>query len=144
LLLGVSRWLTVAGLGLLAPAAVQAQYPRAHRGEFEVAGLDFRKDGAWRKRVAIVRSTRHRLLRSGNLTALNLAGTTAAAGQRVTGRVIIPVVPIAFRNVPPPFPIDRYDNLFFSPAPTDRPYSVKTFYEQLSNGHLTVDVRFFE
>jgi hypothetical protein len=60
----MSRWLTVAGIAVLAPAAVQAQYPRAHRGEFEVSGLDFRKDGAWRKRAATVRSIRQALLRT--------------------------------------------------------------------------------
>ncbi|HEX2609804.1 MAG TPA: hypothetical protein VHK68_02255, partial [Gemmatimonadales bacterium] len=122
----------------LSPSAMQAQYPRARRGEFEVPGLDFRRDGGWRKRVGEIRTERHRLLRSGNLSALNLAAPTAAAGTRVNGRVIIPVVPIAFRNAPPPFPSEAYDNVFFSSAPSDRPYSVKTFYEQLSNGNLTV------
>jgi M6 family metalloprotease-like protein len=61
----------------------------------------------------------------------------------VTGRVVVPVVPIAFTNAPPPFPLSRYEELFFSPAPTGRPYSLKTFYEQLSNGNITVDGRIF-
>jgi M6 family metalloprotease-like protein len=139
----MSRWLTVACIVLLAPAALQAQYPRARRGQFEVSGLDFRKDGGWRVRVASIRAARHRLLRAGDLGGLNVAGPTAAAGSHVRGRIIIPVVPIAFRNAPPPFPVSRYDNLFFSSAPTDRPYSVKTFYEQLSNGNLTVDGKIF-
>src|SRR3954451_232367 len=139
----MSRWLTVACVVLLAPAALQAQYPRARRGQFEVSGLDFRKDGGWRTRVASIRVARHRLLRSGDLGGLNVGGPTAAAGSRVQGRIIIPVIPIAFRNAPPPFPVSRYDNLFFSSSPTDRPYSVKTFYEQLSNGNLTVDGKIF-
>jgi M6 family metalloprotease-like protein len=143
LLLGMSRWLTVACILALSPSAIQAQYPRARRGEFEVPSLDFRRDGGWRKRVGEIRTERHRLLRSGNLSALNLAAPTAATGTRVSGRVIIPVVPIAFRNAPPPFPSEAYENVFFSSAPSDRPYSVKTFYEQLSNGNLTVDGRIF-
>jgi M6 family metalloprotease-like protein len=53
------------------------------------------------------------------------------------------VIPVAFANVRPPFPIDRYQDLFFSPAPADGSYSLKTFYEQLSNGNLTVDGRVF-
>jgi M6 family metalloprotease-like protein len=139
----MSRWLTVACVAVLVPSALQAQYPRARRGQFEVSGLDFRKEGAWRTRVATIRMARHRLLRAGDLRGLNLSAPTAAGGSRVLGRIIVPVVPIAFKNAAPPFPVSQYENLFFSPAPTDRPYSVKTFYEQLSNGNLTVDGKIF-
>ena len=100
---------------MLAPSALQAQYPRARRGQFEVSGLDFRREGAWRKRVAAIRSARHRLLRTGAFGALNPTSPTAAGEGRVTGRVIVPVVPIAFRNVPAPFPVSQYEDLFFSP-----------------------------
>jgi M6 family metalloprotease-like protein len=144
LLLGVFRWATVACLcWLLIPSALQAQYPRARRGQFEVSGLDFRPDGAWRKRVTAIRAARHQLLRKRSLAALNLSAPTAAGGEKVTGRVIIPVIPIAFQNVAPPFPVNQYEQLFFSPSPSGRPYSLKTFYEQLSNGNLTVDGRIF-
>jgi M6 family metalloprotease-like protein len=91
-----------------------------------------------------VRSSRHRWLRAGNFSLLNLASPTAPGGGRVAGRVIVPVIPIAYRNVAPPFPASRYNDLFFSPAPTNRPYSLRTFYEQLSNGNLTVDGRIFD
>ena len=142
-MLGVSRWLTVACVVVLAPPALQAQYPRARRGQFEVSGLDFRRDGAWRRRVGSIRSLRHRLLRAGDVAGLNFSAAAAPLGSSVQGRINIPVVPIAFRNAPPPYPVSRYDDLFFSSAPTDRPYSVKTFYEQLSNGKLTVSGRIF-
>jgi M6 family metalloprotease-like protein len=56
---------------------------------------------------------------------------------------MVPVIPIAFSNTAPPFPVRRYEELFFSPAPAGRPYSLKTFYEQLSNGSITVDGRVF-
>ncbi|MFL5402735.1 MAG: M6 family metalloprotease domain-containing protein [Gemmatimonadales bacterium] len=141
-MLGLFRWATVAVLlGLPVPSALQAQYPRARRGQFEVAGLDFRPDGGWRTRVASVRVRRHRWLRQGAFGALNLVSPTAPGDGKVTGRVIIPVLPIAFRNVPPPFPIARYQDLIFSAVPGDRPYSLRTFYEQLSNGNITVDGR---
>jgi M6 family metalloprotease-like protein len=144
-LLGVSRWVTVAcGLWLLAPPALQAQYPRAHRGQFEVSGFDFRRDGGWRKRVTAVRTARQQWLRAGQFASLNLASPTAPGGGKVAGRVIIPVIPIAYRNVAPPFPAGRYKDLFFSPAPTDRPYSLRTFYEQLSNGNITIDGRILD
>jgi M6 family metalloprotease-like protein len=144
-LLGLFRWATVAALvWLLIPSALQAQYPRARRGQFEVTGLDFRADGAWRKRVSALRAARQRWLRDGALTALNLASPMTPGGSSITGRIMVPVLPIAFRNVPPPYPEARYQELLFSPAPTSRPYSLRTFYEQLSNGHITVGGRVFD
>jgi hypothetical protein len=140
----VSRWVTVAcTLWLFAPGTLQAQFPRGRRGQFEVAGLDFRRDGAWRKRVSAVRAARHNLLRAGSIQALNLAAPTAYGSARVTGKVIIPVVPIAFKNVSAPYPSDSYDQLFFSSSPPGAPYSLKSFYEQLSNGNITVEGRVF-
>lgn len=143
-LLGVFRLATVAcGLWLLTPPLLQAQYPRARRGQFEVLDWDFRPEGAWRKRVAAVRAFRHELLRDRALNTLNLSAPTAARGQRVTGRVIIPVIPIGFTNAPPPYPAAHYEELFFSSAPAGRPYSLKTFYEELSNGSITIEGRVF-
>ena len=136
-MLGLFSWVTVASvLWLLSPATLQAQYPRARRGQFEVRGMDFRPDGAWRKRVAEVRASRHRLLRNRAFAELN-AGALRT-GDKFTGNVFVPVVPIAFRNVPAPFPPTQYQTLFFTAAPVGRPYSLKTFYEQLSNGNITV------
>ena len=144
MLLAVSRCVTVAcALWLLAPPAVQAQYPRGRRGHFEVHGLDFRPQGAWRNRVARIRSARRELLRAGALGPLNISGATAAPGLRVAGQVIIPVVPIAFPNAQPPYPASRYEELFFSSPGPGQPYSLKTFYEELSNHNLTVTGRVF-
>ena len=61
----------------------------------------------------------------------------------MSGRIIIPVIPIAFKNVPAPYPASRYEELFFSSPPPGQPYSFKTFYEQLSNGSITVEGRVF-
>jgi M6 family metalloprotease-like protein len=145
ILLGLFSWATVVVLsGLLFPSALQAQYPRARRGEFEVQGFDFSRDGGWRTRVSAIRASRHRWLRQGSIGLLNLSAPTAPGGGKVTGRVFVPVLPIAFRNVPPPFPISRYQDLMFDPAPIHRPYSLRSFYEQLSNNNLTVDGRVFD
>ncbi|MDQ3223580.1 MAG: immune inhibitor A, partial [Gemmatimonadota bacterium] len=136
---GLFRCMTVASvLWLLAPVALQAQYPRARRGQFEVRGFDFRRDGGWRKRVTAVRTARHRLLRARAFSALNSAMPGAAAAGRVTGQMSVPVLPIAFRNVPPPFPAVQYAELLFTSRPAGRPYSLKTFYEQASNGNISV------
>ncbi len=141
-MLGLFRWVTVASvLILLVPVTLQAQFPRARRGQFEVRGLDFRREGAWRKRVMAVRTARHRLLRSRAFAALNSAAPNAAGADRVTGRVFVPVIPIAFRNVSPPFPTSQYEDLFFTGTPVGRPYSLRTFYEQVSNGNISVGGR---
>ena len=37
------------------------------------------------------------------------------------------------------FPAANYVDVLFNPAPTTRPYSVRSYYEQLSNGLVTID-----
>jgi M6 family metalloprotease-like protein len=101
--------------------------------------MDFRRDGAWRKRVSAVRTTRHRLLRARGFAALN--GRSAGAVGQVRGRISVPVLPITFRNVPAPFPASQYDALLFTTQAAGRPYTLKTFYEQVSNGNITVTGR---
>ena len=141
-MLGLFRWVTVASvICLLAPATLQAQYPRGRRGHFEVRGLDFRFDGAWRKRAATVRTARHRLLRAQAFGSLNSPAAGIAGANKVTGRVFVPVLPIAFRNVLPPFPASQYAELLFTSRPIGRPYSLRTFYEQVSNGNISVSGR---
>lgn len=137
----------LAGFGLavacLTPTAALAQYPRAERGRFEVRGLDFSPDGAWRRKVAAVRATRHQFLRAGSIRSLNLSSGTAFNGVKVTGHVVVPVVPIAFRNVAAPWTAAQLATQLFSAAPIGTPYSLKTYYEQLSNGNITLDGRVF-
>ena len=114
----------------------QAIVPRALSGQFEVPGFDFRPDGAWRKRTNAIRVNRRQLLQAGAISALNARGP--AATTRVSGAYRVPVIPIAFANVRPPFPAIQYQAALFDPAPTSRPYSVSTFYRQLSNGNITL------
>lgn len=130
-------------MALLVPALARAQYPRARTGQFEVRGMDFGKDGAWRKRVGAIRATRHQFLRSGSIRSLNLSSATAFGGAKVTGHVVVPVIPIAFRNVAPPWSAPQLEAQLFSAAPAGEPYSLKTFYEQLSNNSITLDGRVF-
>ncbi|HMU61828.1 MAG TPA: M6 family metalloprotease domain-containing protein, partial [Gemmatimonadales bacterium] len=132
------------GLLLVAVSPAQAQYPRARPGQFEVRGLDFRAGGAWRKQTARIRAARQQLIASGNLALLN-ASPLGRAGTVVTGSFKVPVVPIRFSNTDTTtlFTTPEYQDLFFSPAPAGRPYSVKTYYEQLSNGNITMSGRVF-
>jgi M6 family metalloprotease-like protein len=132
-LLGVSTF------GLAAPVSAVAQYPRAERGQFEIRGLDFRSRGAWRVKAANIRARRQALLASGNFTALNSLALGASASA-VTGQFYVPVVPIRFSNTDTTtlYSPAQYQSLFFSPTTDSLPYSLKTFYEQLSNGRISM------
>jgi M6 family metalloprotease-like protein len=131
---------------LTAVRPAQAQYPRARRGQFELRGLDFRARGAWRQRTANIRAQRQALLAAGNLAMLN--ARVPGLAPVVTGNFQLPVVPIHFSNTDTTALFLTSDttalkDLFFSPAPVGRPYSVKTYYEQLSNGFITMAGRVF-
>ena len=99
-------------------------------------GLDFRSSGAWRKRTAPVREQRRALLRMGALSRLNAAPGFGASAARVEGTFNVPVILVRPSNVAEPFPASRYQSLLFDDAPADRPYSLRSFYAQLSNGNV--------
>src|SRR5262245_3571477 len=136
----------------LVPTA-QAQGPRGGQlGRFEVPGMDFRADGAWRVRTNRIREFRRELFRSGDFNALNrdagraqtpplLRVATAASPTVLTGTVHVPVVLIAYSNVPVPYPTSDFQTVLFTPTPAtlNRPYSLKTYYEELSNGLISLE-----
>ena len=119
--------------------------------------MDFRKDGAWRVRTDRIRELRRELFRSGDFNALNrntartqspslLRVATTAAQNVLSGTVYVPVIPIAYSNVPVPFPVNDFQNVLFTttPATLNRPYSLKTYYEELSNGHISLEGEVFD
>ena len=110
---------------------------------------DWGPNAAWRRRAAEVRTRRLELLRTGNLSVLNavrggpfftpsivMAGGVATA---VTGAFHIPVIPIAYKDVPVPYPVAEYQRILFSRNPGDRPYTVTTYYEELSHHRISLD-----
>ncbi|MGH7515926.1 MAG: M6 family metalloprotease domain-containing protein [Gemmatimonadales bacterium] len=117
-------------------AAAEAQYPRAEPGRFEVRGLDFRSDGAWRRRASPVREIRRALLRLGAVSRLNAAAAVSGSAARVEGTFNVPVILVRPSNVGEPFPASRYQTVLFDDAPVDRPYSLRSFYVQVSNGSV--------
>jgi len=136
-------------LGAAAPRLDRADpYPRGRVGRFEVDGLDFRPAGAWRRGASAVRAVRAGLLRSGDLAGLNRAAVAGRAVARssapraataVTGSYFVPVVPIGFRNVSPPYPAAQYQSVLFDPAPVSGPYSVRSYYAEASRGLVQID-----
>jgi M6 family metalloprotease-like protein len=145
----------VAGqVGPSAPLEAQ-QFPRGELGRPEVQGLDFDPNGAWRRRTGQVREYRREQLRTGNFSALNRARPALAPALRLggspelsvlTGTVNVPVILIAYSNVAVAYPTSDFQNVIFSPTPGlfNRPYSLKTFYEELSSGFLSIGGTVFD
>ena len=150
---GHTLFLTVLAAVCL-PAAGRAQQgpPRVRR---EIRGLDFRKDGVWRKRARAVRSARQQLLEQRNFPALNaplvtggraprVQGAPLAAGPVVSGVLRVPAILFRFKNTPASEirATSQFDDVLFAPAPTGasagRPYTYASYYAELSNGLLTV------
>ena len=110
---------------------------------------DWGPNAAWRRRAADVRVRRMQLLRTGNLSVLNstpggpfftpsvvMAGGAAVS---VTGAFHLPVIPIAYKDVAVPYPVADYQRILFSRSPGDRPYTVTTYYEELSHNRISLD-----
>ena len=133
---------------LFVPSVIHAQQappPRVHR---EIRGFDFRKDGVWRRQARAVRAMRARLLSRRSFGALNApmaaAGAPLATGTAVSGKLRVPAILFKFKDTPAGElrNTTQYNQVLFAPAPTGasagRPYTYRTFYEQMSNGLLSV------
>ncbi len=133
-LVGLAAMLCVAQ----AAGAQEARLPRR-----EVPGLDFRRDGVWRKQARAVRATRALLLgqrRFGELNAPLAAGAPAPSPAAVAGTLDVPVVLLRYTGTTaPPFAAADYDAVLFgATAPFGRPYTYHSFYSDLSNGLLDI------
>lgn len=154
----VGRWLHLVALAFTVTGQAAGQGPRGGElGRFEVPGLDFRPNGAWRAKAARVRGVRQQLLRAGNLAELNRSAALARLGgpalaaagatpSALTGTVHVPVVLVAYSNVPVPYPVSDFQDVLFTPTPAalGRAYSLKTYYEEVSNGMIQVEGRVFD
>jgi M6 family metalloprotease-like protein len=134
-------WLTLVGAVVLAPAAVAqgAFHPR-----WEIPGFDFRPRGAWRVWAAAVSQRRAVLRARGDFAALNAAAAVsgAALSTQVSGTLQVPAVLFTFKDTPA-LPAGRdtasYTTVLFGASPPGgRPYTIRTFYEQMSDSLLSI------
>jgi M6 family metalloprotease-like protein len=135
----------------LGTGSVAAQAPDGVRRVVEPPGMDFHPDGAWRRRSAQVHQERQAMLRAGDIQGLNrsaelvLRGPFAVQpyqvlGAAVTGGYTVPVIPIAYSDTPVNYTIQEfYDVLFGTTPPPGRPYTLKTYYEELAHQRITMD-----
>jgi M6 family metalloprotease-like protein len=131
----VVRFLGVAALlSSFVPATALAQAAPPRR--WEIPGFDFRPDGVWRTKARAVAATRARLLAAGQFRALNAPTGLQPSATALTGVLNVPAVVFRFKDSPAPgFTSADYDAVLFSTTPpVGRPYTYRTFYQQLSNG----------
>ncbi len=117
----------------------------------EPRGFDFRPDGVWRVRARQVRVARASALARDDFRSLNsalafrapvgLRAQAAPSPTAVSGVIRVPYFLVSFRNTDTTTlrPIAAYDTMLtFATAPPGRPYTVRTFYEEMSNGLLSL------
>ncbi|HUK22909.1 MAG TPA: M6 family metalloprotease domain-containing protein [Gemmatimonadales bacterium] len=125
------------------PACAQAVghvHPR-----WEIQKFDFSPNGVWRNRARQVAQTRRALvsLRAfGQLNSgLGLAGAVlTAAAPIIHGTLQVPAILMDFSDTPaPPFPESSYATVLFGTTPpAGQPYTIRTFYEQMSQGNFSM------
>lgn len=132
--------LGVAALPLLAsPAGAQSRlHPR-----WQIPGLDFRRDGGWRVKARAVAAERARLMSRGDFTRLNTALVSGPSGSAaaVSGVMRVPLVLFDYQDTDPSVIRDtsQYTAVLFSSAPPlGRPYTLRTYYEELSDSRFSV------
>ena len=136
------------------PGAGRAQDRPAPR--WEIGKFDFRSDGVWRKQARRVAKNRARLLGGRQFGALNAPlaagggggegallspGAPSAAAVAVSGVLRVPALLFKYRDTPGAQvrAAAEYDQVLFAATPPfGRPYTYRSFYEQLSNGLLSV------
>jgi len=145
----VNRTSLVAALLALA-AAVPAAAQRPQRPRFlgwEPPGFDFSPEGVWRVKARRVMEARTLALHRGDFRALNsglaLAGP-ARSTMAVAETLFVPAVLFRYKDTDTTLSRDtaQYSSVLFSSTPPGgRPYTVRTFYEQMSNGIFSMQGR---
>src|SRR6266480_4506685 len=139
---------------LIVPAPARAQQAPPPRVRREIRGFDFRKDGVWRRQARAVRALRAKLLARRSFSALNApmaaagaplaGGPPLASSAAVSGVLRVPAILFKFKDTPATElrNTTQYDQVLFAASPTGasagRPYTYRSFYEQMSNGLLSV------
>ena len=134
-------------------AAQDLRHPR-----WEIPGFDFRKDGVWRTQARAVRARRAQLRAAGRFAELNapvarVAPMSQMVGPQpsptvVTGVLKVPAILFRFKDSPAPtFVAADYDAVLFGATPAGaaagRPYTYRSFYNQLSNGVFDIQGQTF-
>ena len=127
---------------LLAPGTLPAQNQPVHA--WEPKGFDFSPDGVWRKKARQVIAARAAAMARADFLSLNRPLSLAAPAPSplaVTGVLRIPVLLVRFKDTDTSalYTPGAYDSVLLATTPpTGRPYTVFTFYQEISRGLLQV------
>ena len=141
------RWSVLVGVGLLAQsilaARAVAQTPGRLHPRWEIPGFDFSKDGVWRKRARQVAARRAAMLARRQFAALNAPLAARApnpSAPAISGTLRVPVILFKYADSPAPaFDTAAYNAVLFATTPPfGRPYTYRTFYQEMSNGLLDI------
>lgn len=114
--------------------------------QWEPRGFDFTPDGVWRVRARRVAAARRDAMARGDFLTLNAPLSNRAnlvqsgasfQAMAVTGTLRVPVILLRFKDTDPltTRPASEYASVLFgSTPPAGNPFTVTTFYEQMSNG----------
>jgi M6 family metalloprotease-like protein len=131
---------TAVGLTALAAPGAAAQQPTlTRRWELRGPPFDFSPDGVWRKRAREVVRARAAAQSRGDFVSLNAPvrlGAPQPSAFAVTGSLTVPLLLVKFADTPTPsFDSAQYTQALFGTVPPAlRPYTARTFYEQMSHG----------
>lgn len=137
------------GLGLavllLGPGSAAAQQQLSPR--WEIPGFDFHANGVWRARARAVARARAALLARRDFLSLNAPlanGATLGGATAVSGTLLVPAILLRYKdtNLSSLRDTGQYTTVLFGTVPPGgRPYTIRTFYEQLSNGLFSMQGR---
>jgi len=109
---------------------------------WEIKGFDFRSNGGWRVRARAVSQFRRQLLSAGKLAPVDQRVGGPQLSSAVSGTLVVPAIFFAYANTDSAkFMTDtaQYDRALFSANPPgSNPYTLRTFYEQLSNNTFSM------
>jgi len=136
----VKRFVFVlAAAAALVPVAAVAQnhmHPR-----WEIPGFDFSQDGVWRAKVRRIQAARASMLAQGNFAALNAARLAPSRSTLILSDTqFVPAILFRYKDTDTTAQTFLHDTsqysaaLFSTSPPGGRPFTVRTFYEQMSNG----------
>lgn len=97
--------------------------------------LDFSR--AWLAKAERVRQRRAELIEAGQLDGV-APDSLASLGAALTGRLRIPVIPVRYSNVAPPFPHTFIEERIFGPGRGDS-ISLAAYWDEVSGGLLQIE-----
>jgi M6 family metalloprotease-like protein len=131
---------------LLCPVAVSTIAAQSgFHPRWEIPGFDFHPDGGWRVKAHQVSLLRQRLLGQGRVSMMNSLTRGPTPSAAVSGTLVVPAIFFAYKNTDSAAVMSdtaQYTTALFSNLPPGgNPYTLRTFYEQLSNNALSMTGR---